>query len=256
MNPTAFLAVILCASLAFAETPLDSTKAHRIEANFSLTGHFGDITEEDEDFYREVGLQVIDKDGTSEAVEASALGVGLSLAYWRLTNSKVELGAGYQFVRGTEKAVPAVEGEEGKDLFQRHTVTARARLLPVEVNALRVGLEVATGYGFGTLHRYSLAADQVNLLTSGVGDPATRSLIRSYILEANEPIGVRGPHFELHLVSSNQINESVNFLVKLGYDVTLWSITESDPLDARVRKYPSSISSQGFGLQMGFGGSF
>lgn len=256
MHSSPLLPVALIASLSFADSPLDPSRSHRIEAGFSISGHFGDITDEDEDFYSEVGLQVKAKDGSAEDVKASASGVGFSLAYWRLMDPKVELGAGYQFVNATERPEPEVKGEDGEDFFQRHTATLRARVLPLELGKLRIGAEAAAGYGFGTLRRYSLAASQVNLITSGISDPTTSSLVRSYILEANEPIGVHGPHFELHLIASKQITEAASFLFKLGYDISLWTLSDSDPLDSRVRKYPSSISNQGFGFQMGFGGSF
>lgn len=254
-NPT-LLPVAVLASMACAQTPLDSTRTHRIEATFSVGGHFGDITTEDEDLYEDVGLQVVSKDGDAEAVKASAVGVGVSLAYWHAVDPKVFFGAAFQYVNASESPVPAVKGQDPQDLFEASTLTARARILPLGFESHRFGIELAAGYGFGTLHRFSLAADQVDVVVSEVTDPIVRDQVRSYILEGNEPIDIEGPHFEVLLVSTQRFTDSFGLVAKLGYDLSLWTLTESDPLQQRVRKYPEQIISHGIGVQIGLAGSF
>lgn len=256
MNLPTALPVIFLAALAGAQTTLDPNHTHRIEAAFTMGGHFGGITSEDEALYKDVGLQVVDKDGKGEAVEASAVGVGVSIAYWRVVDTKVSFGAAYQYINGSESPVPAVKGQDPQDLFEANLLTARARLLPLDFHPHRFGIEVAAGYGFGTLHRFPLAADQIDVVVSGVDDLELRDQVRSYILEGNEPVDIRGPRFEMLLVSTRQFTESVGLVVKLGYDVSLWTLTGSDPLQLRGRKYPTQISSHGVGLQIGLGGSF
>lgn len=254
-------ALLLSFSLAHALTPSSSdtvrSRGWGVEVGLRLGSQFGTMRNRDEDFYKAIGLGLVQKDGSQENIELSVLAYAADLAVYKTVRPRLRIGFGTSALGASSEPGNANVKNGSQDFMSRQAFTARLRWLPFQLrlpNGTLTSFEVepAFGYAIGTLHRYGLAAAQLD----GALDTAPE-VAKTYIATANKAVSVDGMHFELFGMMSQQLPSGLLWGLGCGVTYTRWDLS-SDPLATWTfngGRYPKSLDDVGvcFRGMVGFG---
>jgi len=252
--------VSMLAASAFSQVPqVDSTR-FSVQASFRFGGLFGEVVDKEKSFYSDVGLQTVDSKGSGSNIDPTVTPMGLDLGFLYSFSRKIQAGAAFTFTTGSIQ--PAGASKLDADFVQEKSFLGRARFVPLEYKSYRFGLEAGAGWSFGTLHRFALAAKNLETIRSGilnsstVSDPTTVAAnVVNYIQVANRPIDFSGPRWEGSLLMVQDFNPSVGLEVRLGFHHTTMKLS-SDPLAIYTPTYPTSIGATGLDVSIGVVGRF
>jgi len=254
-------ALLLSFSLAHALTPSPGDtvidRGWGVEFGLRLGSQFGTMRDRDENFYKAIGLGLVQKDGSQENIELSVLAYAADLAVYKTVRPRLRIGFGASALGSSSEPGNANVKDGSKDFMSRQAFTARLRWLPFQLrmpNGALTSIEVepAFGYAIGTLHRYGLAAAQLD----GALDTAPE-VAKTYITTANKAVSVDGMHFELLGMLSQRLPSGFLWGLGGGITYTRWDLS-GDPLATWTfngGRYPKSLDDVGicFRGMVGFG---
>lgn len=259
-TPLVFPIAFLLVASAYPQVPqVDSTR-FSVHASFRFGGLFGEVVGKEKSFYSDVGLQTVDSKGSTSSVDPTVTPMGLDLGCMYFISRKLQAGAAFTFTTGSIQ--PADAPKLDADFIQEKSFLARGRFVPLEYKNFRFGLEAGAGWSLGTIHRYALAAKNLETIRNGilnsssVSNPGTVAAnVVNYIQVANRPLDFSGPRWEGALLVVQDFNPSVGVEYRLGFHHTSMSF-DKDPLAAYTPTYPSSIGATGLDVSIGVVGRF
>lgn len=242
---------------------MDSSR-FSIELGLRLGNYLGDITDEDGKFYRDIGLGVVEEDGTHSALDPEGSSVGLEIGGFFHLTSDAAVGAAFKTQWVTEKPNKLLkESNEESELLSAKIIEAKFRLEPITMHRAKFGVEFGVGGAFGTLNRFGQAVEHMSLIRSGVinsteAPPDGMTLteiadnMENYTRTGNRSLDVSGLHYDMALRVTGYMGNGFGICLRLGFERTNWSVNDDDPLRAYGSdRYPEELS--GFGADFVIG---
>lgn len=250
------VALFLAVAAHSQDAAVDSSR-FSIELGLRLGNYLGDITDQDGKFYRDIGLGIVDDDGEHVALDPVGTSLGFEIGGFFHLNPDAAVGAAFKIQSVTEKSSKPIESNEGTELLSARIVEAKFRLEPVEFDQVKFGVEFGVGGAFGTMRRFGLAVDNMSTIRSGILNsnstpPNGMTLaeiadnVEEYTRTGNRPLNVSGMHFDMALRATGYIANGFGIGLRLGFERTNWSLSDTDPLQTYgADQYPEKFS--GFG---------
>lgn len=240
--------LLMLRGLASADTFSTPTiPAWSVEAGARLGSLFGGQRDRDEEFYEDVGLTTVDKDGKNSPISLSITSGGLDLAAYKRLAPRIALGLGASFLEA--KSEPDVQIKDaGRSFASQKSLVLRLRIFPflktISGNrSFSLSIDPAVGYTSGTLRRFTLAKSQLDRVLDTLPDN-----VKTYVLDAGKPVNASGPRLELAVNGGHRLANGLQFGGGLGVDYTKLQL-DSDPLahwTTNRGTYPKTLEQFGF----------
>lgn len=254
------LLILITATTLSAKTfQTPDTSRFSIEVGFGFGNYAGVMIDKDDEYYRNIGFGLVDKKGKTMPVDPYGTSLVLEAGCFLNLAPHLAIGPAYKYQNVSEQPDMPVKDEDGADLLSANILLAKVRWEPLGFQNVRVGMEGGLGIGFGTLRRFGLAADHMDIITNNLqSQAATLNLsatdigaMTSYGTEGNRPLDLMGLHYKLAVRVSALLRAGWGLCGTMGFEGTNWKVTGDDPLATRVTKYPSSPTGYGFELTVG-----
>jgi hypothetical protein len=251
------LLILLAASTLCAhglETP-DSSR-FSLELSVGMGNYLGDITDQDGEYYKSVGFGLKDAKGNVQPIDPGGFSLVVDAGGYFTLLPHLAVGPAFKYQYAMENPGLPVKDENGTTMLSAEILLAKVRWEPLGVQNVRLGVEGGVGMGFGTLHRYGLAVEQMdliygNLLNQGIPYNTVNNAAM-FGKEGNRSLDLLGLNYKLAARMSALLRNGWGMFGTLGFESTRWWVRSEDPLNTGAYKYPSRLSQ--FGFEFTFGG--
>lgn len=253
MKLTSVVLALLATTTAFGSDSEGETWS--LDASLRLGGVENDLTSEDESFYGKIPLVVRDEKGRTEPLKVSTTPTGFDLSLLGAIDRPWRLGLGIGYRKSESYASNASSSANARPFMEQYTASLRGRWLPMIESmkgggSIRMEVDAALGGTMGTLHRYALAADQLESKPDSVSKERLR-----YFRDGSRPVDIRGVHTECIVNAVRQWENGVRLGAGAGLTYQIFWL-DQDPLggvELDGRMYPRGPEEYGLLIRLVLG---
>lgn len=253
MKPTFLALALLGTTTAFGFDSEGETWS--LDASLRLGGVENEITSEDESFYGRIPLVIRDEKGKAEPLKVSTTPTGFDFAILGAIDRPWRLGLGIGYRKSESYASNAASTANASPFMEQYVASLRGRWLPMiesmkSGGSIRMEVDAAVGGTLGTLHRFALAAQQVESKPDSVSKERLR-----YFRDGSQPVDIRGFHTECSVNAVRQWESGIRLGAGAGLTYQIFWL-DQDPLggvELDGRMYPRGPEEYGVVIRLFLG---